>query len=145
MADPYTNLDNIKKDLPAKIIIQLTDDNRTGDIDELVTDNAIDSADKMIDGYLRGRYPVELDSADIPDLIVDISTKLAIYNLYKRKLLTTLPETISKDYKWCLAMLDKIQTGKISPFPTASEPEIIKTNKTAASKTYSSTVWDTYN
>ena len=99
----------------------------------------------MIDSFLRGRYPVEITVAgDIPAMISDISTKLSAYNLYRRKLQLTLPEALSKDYKYCIDMLKEIQSGKISPFPTISEPTIIITNKTAEDKQYSPTLWGTY-
>jgi len=141
----YSTLLDLKKYMVAETIMQLTDDSNTGEIDTLVVDDAIFQADTMIDSFLRGRYPVEITVAgDIPAMISDISTKLSAYNLYRRKLQLTLPEALSKDYKYCIDMLKEIQSGKISPFPTISEPTIIITNKTAEDKQYSPTLWGTY-
>ena len=140
----YTNLVNLKKYMPPEIIRQLTDDSGSGQIDTDIVDEMIDSAQKFIDVFLSGRYPADMDDADVPEMITDICTKLTAYNLYRRKLQLTLPETISKDYAMCITILKKIQAGKLTPFPVASEPTVVVGNKTATSKDYTSTVWDTY-
>ena len=141
----YTTLDNLKKYMTENIIIQLTDDRDIKEVDEVVVEDAIDTADKLIDSFLNGRYPSDItETADIPAQITDISTKLTAYNLYRRRMQTTLPEAIVRDYKLVLKMLEGIQKGTISPFPVDVEPTVIKTNKTAASKTYNTDVWGLY-
>jgi phage gp36-like protein len=142
--DVYSTISDLKKYMEPEIIRQLTDDNNTGEIDTKIVYDCINQADNLIDSFLRGRYPADMDFADVPGLISDISTKLAAYNLYRRKMQLTLPETISKDYKFCVDMLRDIQSGKVSPFPILSEPTIILTNKKAADKQYSPTLWGTY-
>jgi phage gp36-like protein len=140
----YTNITNLRKYMPPETIRQLTDDSGSGVIDTDIVDEMIDQAQKFIDGFLQGRYPADMDDADVPAMITDICTKLTAYNLYRRKLQLTLPETISKDYSLCVKTLNKIQEGKISPFPTANEPAVIVGNKVATDRDYTSTVWDTY-
>ncbi|MCK5450262.1 MAG: DUF1320 domain-containing protein [Candidatus Omnitrophica bacterium] len=140
----YTTLINLKKYMPIAMIEQLSDDYNTGSLVTEIVEDMISAADKLIDGHLRGRYPDEIAEGSVPDLIEDLSTKLAAYNLYKRKLQATLPEAISKDYKYCIQTLKDIQVGKITPFPEANEPAVVITNKTSSSRTYTSTVWDTY-
>ena len=140
----YCSLSDLKKYLPAKVIEQLTDDDGVGEIQEEVVDEAISAAQVTIDGFVRGRYPDEMADANVPAMITDIATKMTAYNLYARKLITTLPETISKDYSFCINTLKMIQSGKISPWPVADNPVIFKTNKDSDDKIYSSTVWDTY-
>lgn len=140
----YSNLTILKSYLPSSTIEQLTDDDNIGEIQDDIVNEAIANAQVTIDGYCRGRYPADMDDDDVPDLITDITTKLTAYNLYRRRLITTLPETISKDYAFCLTTMRAIQSGKISPWPAADEPVIIKTNKTAASTIYNQAVWDTF-
>ena len=141
----YSTILDLRKYMEPEIIRQLTDDNNTGEIDTLIVDDVILQADNMIDGFLRGRYPVEITvTGDIPAMICDLSTKLAAYNLYRRKLQLTLPESIKYDYKYCVEVLRDIQAGRISPFPEISEPSIILTNKTAEDKQYSPTKWSEY-
>jgi len=138
----YSTLLDIKKSLPEEKIIELTDDYHNGEIDTKIVDDAIDQADNTIDGYLRGRYPADMDDADVPELISDISTKIAIYNLFRRKVYIDLPESVVLDYKWALKMLEKVQDGTITPFPSANEPErvIVKTR----ARVFTESVWAKY-
>lgn len=140
----YTTLANLKKSMPAKQIEQLTDDHGTGSIVTEVVDDCISSAQEEIDGYLKGRYPDDIADVDLPPMIIDIATKLAAFNLFGRKLSTTLPPSIETRYKNAIKQLERIQSGKVTPFPEADEPVIIKSNKDSDSRVYNSTLWATY-
>lgn len=140
----YTTLINLKKYMPAEQIEQLTDDHGTGSIIQEIVDDVISSAQEEIDGYLKGRYPDDIEDADLPPMIVDIATKLAAYNLFARKLSATLPPTIEKKYNNSISQLRLIQSGKLTPFPEADEPTVIKSNKTSDDKVYNSALWDSY-
>ena len=131
--------------MPEHMIIQLTDDYDTNTIEQEIVDDAINQADVLIDVYLRGRYPAAIDEANVPAFIQDISTKLTAYNLYRRKLSLTMPDPIMNDYKTCMSILKDIQSGKLTPFESVSEPAVVVSNKTASSRTYNSAVWGTYN
>ena len=144
MAGPYSNLVDLKKYIPADIIMQLTDDNNIGTIITETVDDAINQADNIIDAYMRGRYPYEMATADVPAFINDISVKLTAYNLYRRKLQATLPEAIMNDYKLSLQMLKDIQAGKITPWASSSEPTVVLSNCDSDTKKYSKTKWREY-
>ena len=130
--------------MPQQVIEQLTDDDGVGEIQTEVVDDAINQADNLIDGFCRGRYPADMDDADVPELINDLSVKLTAYKLYSRKLITTLPDTISKDYQYCMMQLKAIQSGKLSPWPVASNPTVFVTNKASTDKIYTDAQWGTY-
>ncbi len=130
--------------MPAQVIEQLTDDDVIGEINTEIVNEAIAAAQETIDGFVRGRYPADMDDDDVPEQITDICTKLTAYNLYRRTLAETLPEPIRIDYKYCMSQLKLIQEGKINPWPVASEPVIFKTNKTSSDRIYTSTVWAGY-
>lgn len=134
----------MKKRLPAHVIEQLTDDHGTGSIVTEIVDDAIATAQEEIDGYLKGRYPDDIDDADVPAMIQDIATTLACYNLYARKIELTMPKTLETKYKNAISQLVRIQSGKISPFPTVDEPVVIRCNKDSDSKIYDSDLWATY-
>lgn len=140
----YCSLTDLKKYMPSKVIERLSDDEGVGEIQTEVVDEAISKAQTTIDGFVRGRYPDEMADVNVPDMINDICVKLAAYNLYARTLITTLPDTISKDYQYCIMMLKQIQSGKISPWAVADNPVIFKSNKDSDDKIYTSTVWETY-
>lgn len=140
----YTDLEHIKKRIPAKHVEQLTDDHGTGSIVTEIVDDAIATAQEEIDGYLKGRYPDDIADVDVPPMIQDIATTLSCFNLYGRKIGLTLPEALQMKYKNAVKQLERIQAGKISPFPEADEPTVIRSNKTEDSKTFDSDLWATY-
>lgn len=53
----------------------------SGNIESTYVDRAIDQADSMIDGVIGEVYSLPL--SETPSLIQDLSTQLAVYNLYK--------------------------------------------------------------
>jgi phage gp36-like protein len=128
----YCDVVDLKNYLPEATIIQLTDDSDTGDIDFDKTTDAIRRADDFVDAHLMGRYTLPLTT--VPYYIRDLSTKLAIYFLYKRSLLVTLPDPIKEDYDYCISVLQQIQKGKINPFQATQEPVFFKGNKTESDR-----------
>jgi len=124
----YSTVTDLKNYLPAARLLQLTDDSDTDDIDlEKITD-CIRRADDLIDGYCRGRFTVPIVGT-IPVLIQDLSTKLAIYFLFKRALIETMPSAITDDYAYCMEQLTAIQKGRLSPFEVSSNPGWFKGSK----------------
>lgn len=121
---PYITLEDIKKSLPEEVIIQLTDDARTGTVDQAIVDSAIARADSAIDSHCASLYDVPFASA--PQLLKDISTDIAIFNLYSRK--ADLAPGIRQDrYRNAIKTLEKIAAGMLTlePSGTPSEgPEI---------------------
>jgi len=81
---PYSTLADLKNQLSEDQLIQLTDDENLGVVNQAVIDKAIVDADAEIDSYLAGRYTVPL--SPIPPLVARFSADLAIYNLYSRRM-----------------------------------------------------------
>lgn len=119
----YTDLATINKARPLKLLIQLSDDNNTGQVDTCVVDQAIADAKATIDAYNNGRYPIDIPDGDVPPFITMIATDIALYHLYKRKLAMTMPDSLQKCYDDALKFLQKGQEGKISPFPESDSPQ----------------------
>lgn len=132
----YSTAVDLKNYMPEAQLLQLTDDNDVDSIDVEKLDDAIRRADDLIDGYLRGRY--ELPLPTVPSLIQDLSTRLAVYFLYKRALYVMMPESVKDEYKDSSGVLEKIQKGKISPFATSKEPIFFKSSKAASDR-----IWTT--
>jgi len=107
----YSTLDDIKKVLPEAAILQLTDDDDEGAIDEGKVSEAIAAADAEIDAYCAGRYSVPFES--VPDLVKKLSVDLAVYNLYCRKV-ETVPDAKKDRYNNAMRMLRDIAAGKSS-------------------------------
>lgn len=107
----YSSLNDIKKSISESEIVNLTDDNANGYIDETVVNECLSKADELINGYLRGKYLLPI--VNVPSLIKNISVELAIYYLYSRRFRTDIPESIEKIYKAQVKILEQIQKGFI--------------------------------
>lgn len=118
---PYCTLIDLKNLIPEDVIIQLTDDEGVGVVNEARVTEAIAQADAEIDSYCGVKYTVPFTT--VPDIVKKISVDLAIYNLYSRKV-EEIPATRSDRYKNAIRQLEGISSGKISigedPAPTGS-------------------------
>ncbi|HDH51223.1 MAG TPA: DUF1320 domain-containing protein [Nitrospirae bacterium] len=141
----YCTLTEIKDRIPEENLIQLTDDDNRGIVDQGKVDAAILDADEVIDGYLRGRYTLPL--SPVPALLNKISIDIAVFNLYSRKLEFEMAEVIKDRHKNALKLLTQIQSGTVT-LGTASgetpEPGQYKTNKTSDDKTFDKDTLDKY-
>lgn len=106
----YASLDDLKKQIPEDLLIQLSDDAGTGAIDVTVTDTALETADVEIDGYLGARYALPLSPA--PTILGKLAVDIAIYNLYARR--QGPPEHWQKRYDNTIRFLERIADGRIS-------------------------------
>lgn len=137
----YTTIDNVKLDLEEKTLIELTDDNDNGVVDENVVNRQIRKADDTIDIYMRGRYPVDED-VTTPEFMVTLSTQLTIFYLYERKQRDVGNDSIMAIYDRSISQLKEIQKGEATPFEPVDEPAVIVSNKDETSKTFTKTLLD---
>ena len=114
----YCVLVDLKKLLPEVALIQLTDDEGSGSINQGRIDEAISQADSEIDSYVGTRYSVPL--SPVPTLIKKLSVDFAIYNLYSRKE-EGIPETRETRYKNGIRLLEGIAKGNVT-LGTAEDP-----------------------
>jgi len=129
----YCTLEDIETQTSTAVLIQLTND--TGiqtSIDSSVVDEALLYSSTLIDGYLRGRYELPLNTP-FPLLRI-IAMDLSIYRLYSRRIQIETPEPVVDAYKNAIKTLEQLQKGVISlQSETSNEiqasPEY-KTNKT---------------
>ncbi len=131
----YITLEDIKKLLPEEIIIQLTDDENTGAVNQARVDEAIKGADAEINSYCATKYAVPFTT--VPDIVKSLSVEIAIYNLHKRR---TISEEIEKRYDKAIAKLKDISRGLITlgvdPAPAATTEGGAETNKTESDRVF---------
>lgn len=109
----YCTLTDIRATVPQNDLVQLTDDSTPAvAVNQVNVDRAITDAGELIDGYLRGRYPLPL--SPVPGLINTLAADVAIYRLYARRIKLTPPEGVTERYKNAQKLLEQIQSGKIS-------------------------------
>lgn len=138
----YCTIDDIKKQIDEKVLIQLSNDSLGGDlseaaVDESIVNECITSADAYIDGKLRGRYTLPLPSPS--EQIKSISVNLAIYYLYKRRFQTKVPTGIYSKFTDSDKALNEIQKGTITlGINTLFEParSKFKSNKTSRDRLF---------
>lgn len=106
-------------------LIQLTDRQRTGIIDDGVVSRAISDATAEIDGYLAGRYTLPLET--VPAALTRIACSIARYHLYDAR----ATEQVSKNYDTALSFLRSVAKGNIAigagsvaPVPQVGGPQV---------------------
>lgn len=107
----YATADDFVLRIGEQQAIELTDRDRTGEINQQVLAVALADSSSQIDGYLLGRYPLPL--VTIPDNLVRICCDIARYRLVSMSEVTTTDEIIER-YKLSLKELEQIAGGKIS-------------------------------
>lgn len=139
----YCTLEDIQTRIGTLPLIQLTNDDGEDDkIDTAVCEEALIYSSTLIDGYLRGKYTLPLNTC-FPLLRV-IAIDLCIYRLYSRRIYTEIPETISENYKNAIKTLEQLQKGVIS-LETESDTNVrssgeYRTNKTELDKLFNKRV-----
>jgi len=140
---PYCTLDDLKLAIDEARLLELTDDEGLGVINQARIDAAIDTAQGEVDGYLQERYDVPLDP--VPALIRGACMDVAIFHLYSRKM-ETMPDVRSKRYDNAVKLLVRIAGGQIS-LGVATPPEETNSGKvlvTASTRIFSDTELDKF-
>lgn len=77
----YITKQDLLDELGEYLLIQLTDNNGTGEIDEAKITTAIQHAQGVADAYLRGRYSLPVPATA---MVKTINVDIAVFHLYKR-------------------------------------------------------------
>lgn len=140
----YCTIDDIKKQVQESTLIEITDDSLSGQINTYMVDETILYAETLIDGYLRGRYTLPLQS--LPEIVKVIAIDLSIYRLYSRRFHTDMPDSINDKYKNSIKLLEQIQKGIVSlGIETVGTPPELgeyKTNKTYQDRIFTKELLD---
>ena len=130
----YCTIEDIETQTSTPTLIQLTSDDGQEAVNRVVALEAVLYSSTLIDGYLRGRYSLPLNT-HFPLLRI-LSIDLAIYRLYSRRMRNDMPEVIQTNYNNAISTLKDIQKGIISlesesdTLETASyNPNEYRTNK----------------
>ena len=120
----YCTIDDIETHTSTPTLIQLTSDEGQETVNRNVALAAILYSSALIDGYLRGRYNLPLDT-HFPLLKV-LAVDISVYRLYSRRLVNEMPESIESAYKNAISTLKDIQKGVIS---LQSENDLFETSE----------------
>jgi phage gp36-like protein len=103
--------------VPEDILIRLTDDEAAGSINTDRVDDAISSAQAVVDASLSRQYQAPL--ADPPQLVKKLTADIALYNLYLRQ--ATVPAEVKDSYTRALETLGQLANGTIT-LPSPDSP-----------------------
>lgn len=101
-----------------EILIQLTDDENLGEVNDDKLNSAIAAADAKIDAYCGTKYNVPFST--VPAQIKEASVAIARYLLYDWKGFD--PEDVRKSYEDTIRFLQDISAGRATLGETASPP-----------------------
>lgn len=139
----YCTSDDIEIQIGKNSLVQLTnDDNTQQTVDSVVVEEALIYSSTLIDGYLRGKYVLPLNTR-FPLLRV-IAIDICIYRLYSRRIYTDMPETISENHKNAIRTLEQLKKGVIT-LETSESTEVktsgeYRTNKTELDRIFNKKV-----
>ena len=135
----YCTSEDVEKQLSTATLIQLTNDSPEQSIVEYaVCEEAIIYSSSLIDGYLRGKYSLPLNT-HFPLLRI-VAIDLSIYRLYSRRIQTEIPEAILENYKNAIKTLEQLKKGIIT-LETEDDTEVksegeYRTNKDALDRLF---------
>jgi phage gp36-like protein len=107
----YCTLADLKEQIKEEELVQLTDDNDIGIIDESKTNRAIADSDAEIDRHCATQYD-DLPFATVPVMIRKCSVDIAIYNLFSRR--RGAPEDRVQRYRDAIKFLTNVSNGTVS-------------------------------
>lgn len=135
MPSLYCSSNDIENYVSKEVLAQLTNDDGGAEADCNVSDEAILYASVLIDGYLRGRYTLPLNT-HFPILKI-LCIDIAVHRLYSRRVRNEMPDVIENAYNKSIQTLRDIQKGIVTLqgendlLETSNfNPEEYKANKT---------------
>jgi len=106
----YCTIDQIRNQLQEGVLVQLTDDEGTGEVVAARVEQAISDACEEINGYLGARLAVPV--APVPESLRRLSVDIAVYNLYSRR--ERVPEHRIERYRGAVRFLEQVSQGVVS-------------------------------
>ncbi len=118
----YCTVQNIKDRIPENVLIHLTDDNDTGQVDESKITEEIENAEGEIDAYCQARYTLPFNP--VPKVIHKTCRALVIYALFTRRGLNpdnNADAIIIQDRKDVIKFLENIAKGLVTLGPAPDQ------------------------
>ncbi|MBW2560794.1 MAG: DUF1320 domain-containing protein [Deltaproteobacteria bacterium] len=106
----YCTQDDLLEQIDVATLIQLTDDDKTGSVDESVITRACADADAEIDSYCGKRYSVPFTT--VPPIVRKMAVDITIYNIYGRR--RGAPNNREKRYDDQIRLLKDVARGLVS-------------------------------
>ncbi|MDR3561901.1 MAG: DUF1320 domain-containing protein [Negativicutes bacterium] len=130
----YCTLDDLINQSSEAVLIKMTDDDDTGEINQTIVDRAIDDAQGEIESYCESRYA--LPFSPVPGIIRKVAVDIAIYNLLSRRGYDKDSEDqgIVQRYKDSIKFLQNLANGVVTVGPRVPSPNQPQTNTIKSSQ-----------
>jgi len=116
----YLEVQDLVDELGEQTLIELSDDEATGEINATRVTKAVEYAQGVVDSYARARYSLPLP---VTTMVRSLNLDIAVFHLYKsRSPLTEGIYTVKKNaYDEAIKLLKDISTGKAALDIAAAE------------------------
>ncbi len=121
---PYIELQDLLDELGEDVLVQLTDNDETGEINEARASRAIQYAQGVFDAYARTRYSIPVPATP---MVKSINVDLAVMHLYKSRtsiVRDSVYEVRKNASDEAIKLLTAINQGKAALDVPASEETI---------------------
>lgn len=108
MSIAFATLADLQARFAQAELVQLTDDELTGGIDEARVAQSLASACALVQGYVSATYQLD-PAAPIPLILVDVTCDIARHKLYR----TSPPEDVTVRHAQAIRTLEGIRGGKV--------------------------------
>jgi len=129
----YATLADLQNKLDEATLVQLTDDADTGAVNATVIDAALEEAGAEIDGYLKKKGLLPLDT--VPKRLVYMAADIAIVGLYSRK--GGPPDHWQKRYEQHISDLKEIVAGDLAIGADAPDTSSANLQMTSSERIFS--------
>lgn len=106
----YNDKDDILGEIAEEVLVQLTDDQYLGVVNDDLVAKAIARADGEVDGYCGKRYVVPFEP--VPPFIKALALDITVYNLFSRR--ENVPENRVTRYKNAVKNLEGLAKGLVT-------------------------------
>lgn len=124
-------------------IAQLSNDKQASVVDESCVNSIIESNSNIIDGYVRGRYPLDKVVGD--PVLKKICIELTIHDLYYRRNKSSIPENIVKSKEQQMSMLKSIQRAELVLDIDDTTQRPIHSAVYSPAQIFTDDLWEEYN
>ena len=108
----YTTKAAILGEIQLSDLIQLTDDDRQGAVNETILNQVIASASGYIDSKLANIYGEQLPFDPVPSSVANMALTVACYRLYRRRNIPDEKNNFYPDWVDVKEFLDKVNAGE---------------------------------
>lgn len=108
----YTTQAAILGEIQLSDLIQLTDDDRQGAVNQAILDQVIASASGYIDSKLANIYGEQLPFNPAPAAVANMALTVACYRLYRRRNIPDEKNNFYPDWVDVKEFLDKVNKGE---------------------------------